>query len=66
MTVIHRNDCHNDYVALKKTKMTITMTMSQKMTKFKNDHLVTVLSEMTVTMTTSLVYSDYGSLEADF
>ena len=56
MTVIHRNDCHNDYVALKKTKMTITMTMSHnKMTKFKNDNSVTVLSEMTVTMTTSLV-----------
>ena len=56
MTVIHRNDCHNDYVALKKSKMTITMTMSHnKMTKFKNDNSVTVLSEMTVTMTTSLV-----------
>ena len=40
----------------KNFKMTITMTMSHnKMTKFKNDNSVTVLSEMTVTMTTSLV-----------
>ena len=54
MTVIHRNDCHNDYVAIyEKTKMTVTMTMSQhKMTKFSDDHYVTVLSEMTVTVIT--------------
>ena len=45
MTILH----------YKKFKMTITMTMSHnKMTKFKNDDLVTVLSEMTVTMTAAL------------
>ena len=39
----------------KKNKMTVTMTMTQhKMTKFRNDHSVTVVSEMTVPMTASL------------